>query len=233
MRPALNLTIFVRPEGAHESDSNAVEGLVEYLGKRNVGEKVILGDNPCYAGRNRSLAEATGAGIVTSRHGSLKVPPGSGAEAGGPGFSPADFKTYGKGALTGCPRGLSARTPVSRRGGDCNAHFDRDVCGACPCKDLCPMRLTGPGASLRHSLSTLEAARNRALDRTPEDAAKARQRNGIEGTMSDAERVQGTARLRIRGTLRGTGANFLKMLGLIIKRVFNFVMEHRGFRGSP
>jgi hypothetical protein len=47
--------------------------------------------------------------------------------------------------------------------------------------------------------------------------------------MSEAKRVQGIGRLRIRGTLGVTGANFLKMLGMTIKRGFNFVIERRRF----
>ncbi|MDR2613543.1 MAG: transposase [Deltaproteobacteria bacterium] len=82
---------------------------------------------------------------------------------------------------------------------------------------------------MRYGNSSLEAARNRAKNGTPENAAKARQRNGIEGAMSEAKRVQGIGRLRIRGTLGVTGANFLKMLGMTIKRGFNFVIERRRF----
>jgi hypothetical protein len=65
------------------------------------------------------------------------------------------------------------------------------------------------------------------MNGTPENVAKARQRNGIEGTMSEAKSVQGIGRQRIHGTLRVTGANFLKMLGMNIKRVFDFVIERR------
>ncbi|MDR2611336.1 MAG: hypothetical protein LBG06_00305 [Deltaproteobacteria bacterium] len=67
--------------------------------------KAVPGDSPCGAGRYRAPGGGIGAGIVASRHGGLKVPPGSGAEAGDPGFTPAGGKTVGREPLTGAPAG--------------------------------------------------------------------------------------------------------------------------------
>jgi hypothetical protein len=80
---------------------------------------------------------------------------------------------------------------------------------------------------LGHGLSSLEAARNRALNGTPGNAAEAGQRDGTGGTMSEAKRAQGTGRLRIRGTLRVTGADYLKTPGMNIRRVSNLVTGRR------
>ncbi|MDR2612837.1 MAG: hypothetical protein LBG06_08435 [Deltaproteobacteria bacterium] len=67
------------------------------------------------------------------------------------------------------------------------------------------------------------------MNGTPDIAAKARQRDGIGGALGGARRVQGTGRLRILGALRVSGADFLKMPGMSIRRVFSLVTGRRGF----
>jgi hypothetical protein len=96
MAPALNLAIYVRTEGAHESDSKAIDGFVKFMRKMNVDVKVILDDNPYGTERNRSPAVVIGAGTVASRHGGLKDPSGSGAEEGGTRFTPRTSRPTGR-----------------------------------------------------------------------------------------------------------------------------------------
>jgi hypothetical protein len=221
-RPALNLAIYIKTEGAHTSDAHGIEPFLEALAKMNIHPEVILVDQGYNTAQNRALAAERGIELVSTVHGGLKDPAGLNMPGGEPRLTLADFSTDEAGAVTGCPQGQTASSAMSRNGDACNVHFDKAVCGACPSKGRCPVRIGTRSASMRYALASLEVARNRAWNATPAIRALARQRNGAEATMSESKRVEGTRRLRVRGDMAVAAANFLKGLGLNIRRAWHY-----------
>jgi head-tail adaptor len=74
---------------------------------------------------------------------------------------------------------------------------------------------------MRRSLACFEAAGNRAWNGLPENAATARQRNGIECAASGRKRARKGGRLRRRGNRNADAANRMKPAGLNIMMINN------------
>jgi hypothetical protein len=229
--PVLNLVIYVYTEEAHVSDVHAIEKIIEFLKEMKVDVKYILVDNAYNTPHNRELAEAAGAELITSMHGGLKDPGGINNRGKGDAYTLADFLTDDQGAVTECPKGQKARADMNRKGDGCHAYFDRDTCLACPCRGRCPVKIgTKRACGLTYSLNSLEVARNCAWNSSPENVAKARQRNGVEGTISEAKRTYGVGRTRVRGNDRVEAENYGMILGMNVKRFHNFLRESKRFR---
>ncbi|MDR1037401.1 MAG: transposase, partial [Deltaproteobacteria bacterium] len=230
--PFLSLVVYARTEGAHVSDAHAIEGLLEFLARMNVRVKFVLGDNARNTPENRGLVKAAGGELVTSVHGGLKDPAGEEEAEGEPRLTLKLFRTDERGAVTECPQGQKVGTAEMSKAGDAwNVHFDWSVCRACRCRELCPVKIgQRRGASMRYTLASLEAARNRLWNERPENVRLARQRNGAEALMSQGKRGQGIGRLRVRGTRMVEAVNFLKILGLNIMRLADYLRQRRKLR---
>jgi hypothetical protein len=227
LEPSLNLLLHVSTGGAHVSDVHAVEPLIACLEMTGVRAELILVDNAYNTPHNRGLAGEYGADMVTSVNGGLKDPSGTGGGAAGePGYSAADFATDGNGVVTGSQGRKPASATVSRGGDAVNVHFDRAVCADCECRGRCPAAIGKRSAcGMRYGPASLEAVRNRAVNGRPENVAKARQRNGVEGTVSEWKRGPGAGRLRVRGDRRVKAAVFLKMAGVNLMRINGFRLD--------
>jgi hypothetical protein len=209
------------------SDVHAVEPLIAYLEMTGVHAELILVDNAYNTLRNCGLAGEYGADMVTSVHGGLKDP--SGTEGGTPGearYTLADFATDEDGVVTGSQGRKPVSATVSRGGDAVNVHFDRAVCADCECRGRCPVAIGKRSAcGMRYGLACLEAARNRAVNGRPENIAKARQRNGIEGTVSEWKMGPGAGKLRVRGDRRVKAAVFFKMVDVNLMRINGFRLD--------
>jgi hypothetical protein len=114
---------------------------------------------------------------------------------------------------------------MSARGDACNVHFEKDVCVACPFVGRCPVKVGKRSASMRYTLHSLQCALNRVQNLTPENRHVAGMRNGMEGTISELKRVEKAGHVRVRGDGQVNATNYLKALGLNIRRLHLYLLK--------
>ena len=98
------------------------------------------------------------------------------------------------------------------------AAFSSPSCQACPQRALCPVKPGKHYHYLRYDEKAIRLAQRRAHQQTMEFRDRYRWRAGVEGTMSQYDRLTGVKRLRVRGltavrfcaTLKAVGVNLYR-----------------------
>src|SRR3990172_7763887 len=98
-------------------------------------------------------------------------------------------------------------------------------------KKSCPTMPGKKGRYLRYNDKAIRLAQRRAWEDTPEFRDRYRFRAGIEGTMSQLDRLTGVKNLRVRGLSAVSFAAFLKAAGINIIRAA--VHRNRENEGEP
>jgi len=134
-----------------------------------------------------------------------------------PGFSLSDFQVSPAGEVLACPQG-EAPLSCKHRKQRYRVAFSSEQCNACPEKSRCPVK----PAKKYHYLSYYEKAgrlaARRAYQQTAEFRERYRWRAGIEGTMSEYDRLTGVKRLRVRGLKAVRFCVTLKVVGVNLFR---------------
>lgn len=203
----LNLITHVAVAPASESDSRALLPALNDTQARDLGPQEVLADTAYGSDDNCRQAAVLGVEVVAPSPG---LPPS-------PGLSLADFQMSAAGRVLACPQGEAPRSCKYRKHRYSIA-FSSARCNACPQGPRCPVK---PGKNyhyLRYAEKAGRVAARRAYQQTAEFRDRYRWRAGIEGAMSEYDRLTGVKRLRVRGlkavrfcvTLKAVGVNLFR-----------------------
>lgn len=218
----LSLITAVAVEPAHKSDAHALIPLIESAQERGLGPKEVTVDSLYGSDENCQKAKGLGVDVVSPVMG--KTPEGA--------ITLADFTTTGEGAVTVCLAGHAPEKTVQSDGKHSVA-FNAQVCEACPFLNDCPVSAGEKGHVLRYTDKTLRLAKRRAREDTAAFRNVYRYRSGIEGTMSQYDRVTGVKHLRVRGLHAVSFAAVMKAVGINILRATAFRNEKNEDESAP
>ncbi len=181
----LNLITAVIAEPAHKRDAHALIPLIETTAKLGLKPKEALADTLYGGVENCRKAETLGVEIVSPVKG-----------AGPTAFSLTEFTMNSEREVTLCPAG---RVPEHTQCLDDRhiAFFSKRTCRGCSRKKTCPTKPVKKGRSLRYDDNAIRLAQRRVYEASPEFRDRYRFRAGIEGTMSQLDRLTGLKNLRV------------------------------------
>lgn len=209
-----NLITHIRVEAANESDANALLPAIEDAGKRGLAPTELLADTLYGSDENVETAKTLGTTVIA---------PVMGAKESATGL--ADFTFNDKDQIIGCPeQHAPIKSKIGKQGG-MTVHFDKAICDSCSRQSECAVKRDKKSSSLGYDAKSLRLSRRRQKEKEEAFAEKYRYRSGIEGTMSDLDRVTGLKHLRVRGMPQVSLAATLKATGLNIRRSMAF--KHR------
>lgn len=211
-----NLLTHVRVEAAHESDTQAVVPAIEDAAKRDLAPAEVLADSLYGSDDNVEKAKELGVELVS---------PAMGTPAEG--ITLADFSFTQTDEITACPAGHKPQRIKTGKRGGMIVHFDKAVCDTCSRQSQCPVKRVKRSATIAYDAKLLRLCRRRAHEKSEAFRQRYRFRAGIEGTMSDLDRITGIKHLRVRGMAQVRVAAVLKATGLNILRSTAFRNRQR------
>jgi hypothetical protein len=203
----LNLITSVIVEPAHKHDAHATIPLIESTEKLGLKPEAVIADTPYGSDENCEKAKTMGVEVVSPVMGKL----------GEDSVPLTAFTMNSENEITSCPEG---RAPLKTRSKDDNhsALFSKKTCRSCSRKKTCPTMPGKKGRYLRYDDKAIRLAQRRAQEGTPEFRDRYRFRAGVEGTMSQLDRLTGFKNLRVRGLSAVSFAAYLKAAGINIIR---------------
>jgi hypothetical protein len=114
------------------------------------------------------------------------------------GFSLADFQMSPAGLVLACPQG-EAPLAMNCRKHRYRAAFSSPSCQVCPHRALCPVKPGKHYHYLRYDAKAWRLAQRRAHQQPMDFRDRYRWRAGVEGAISQYDRLTGVKRLRVRG----------------------------------
>ncbi|OGW18198.1 MAG: hypothetical protein A2072_01780 [Nitrospirae bacterium GWC1_57_7] len=218
----LNLITSVIVEPAHKSDANAMIPLIEATTELGLKPKEVTADTIYGSDENCQKAKALGIEVISPVMGKL-----------GEGSVPlTEFTMNSENEITSCPEGCA---PLSTRSNDDNhtALFSKKTCRSCSRRRGCPTMPGKKGNYLRYNDKAIRLAHRRAQEDTPEFLDKYRFRAGVEGTMSQLDRITGFKNLRVRGLSAVSFAAYLKAAAINIIRAAAFRNREKERQSAP
>jgi hypothetical protein len=216
----LNLITGVIVEPAYKRDAHALVPLIETTAKLGLKPKEALADTLYGGDENCRKAESLGVEIVSPVKGT-----GSKITA-----TLTEFTMNSEHEVASCPAGCAPDRTRSR-GDNHFAFFSKKTCRGCSRKKTCPTKPGFRGRSLRYDDKMVRLARRRSYEESSEFRDRYRFRAGIEGTMSQLDRITGIKNLRIRGMSAVSFAAYLKAAGINIIRAAAYL--NRETEGKP
>jgi hypothetical protein len=204
-----NLITHVNVEAANESDTNALLPAIEDAGKRNLAPTELLADT--LYGSDYNVEKAKELGITV-------IAPVMGAKESATGL--ADFVFSETDQIIACPEQQPPmKTKLGKQGGT-TVYFDKAICDRCHRQSECQVKRDKKSCTISYDAKSLRLSRRRKQEKEEAFTEKYRYRSGIEGTMSDLDRMTGLKHLRVRGmpqvrlaaTLKATGLNILRSM---------------------
>jgi len=202
-----NLITHIKVEAANESDANALLPAIDDAGKRDLAPTELLADTLYGSDDNVETAKELGITVIA---------PVMGAKESATGL--ADFTFNDKDQIINCPEQQPPiKTKVGEKGGT-TVYFDKSICDMCHRQSECAVKRDKKSCSISYDAKSLRLSRRRKLEKEEAFTEKYRYRSGVEGTMSDLDRMTGLKHLRVRGmpqvrlssTLKATGLNILR-----------------------
>ena len=204
-----NLITHLKVESANESDANALLPAIEDAATRALAPTELLADTLYGSDDNVIKAKEQGVRVIA---------PVMGAKESTIGL--ADFTFSATDQIVACPE---QQTPIKAKIGDnggATTYFDKSICDMCHRQSECPVKREKKSCTISYDAKSLRLSRRRKQEREESFKEAYRYRSGIEGTMSDLDRVTGLKRLRVRGmpqvrlaaTLKATGLNILRSM---------------------
>lgn len=202
-----NLITHVKVEAANESDSNALLPAIEDAQKRNIAPTELLADTLYGSDDNVETAKELGITVIA---------PVMGAKESATGL--ADFTFDDKDRIIAClEQQPPTKTKIGEKGGT-TVYFDKAICDRCHRQSECAVKRDKKSCSISYDAKSLRLSRRRKREKEAVFTEKYRYRSGVEGTMSDLDRMTGLKHLRVRGmpqvrlsaTLKATGLNVLR-----------------------
>ena len=215
----LNLITGVIVEPAHKRDAHALVPLIETTVELGLKPKEALADTLYGGDENCQKAATLGVEIVSPAK-------GTGPRA----FSLTEFTMNSVNEVTACPEGCTPEQTESQND-KYTAFFSKRTCRGCSRKKMCPSKPIKKGRSLRYDDKAVRLAQRRVYEDSPEFRDRYRFRAGIEGTMSQLDRLTGIKNLRVRGMSAVSFASYLKAAGINIIRAAAYL--NRETEGKP
>ena len=203
----LNLITGVIVEPAHKRDAHALIPLIETTAELGLKPKEALADTLYGGDENCRKAQALGVEIVSPVKGAASKITATLSE----------FTMNDENDITSCPAGCAPERTRNRENNHF-AFFSKKTCRGCSRKKTCPTKPGQRGRSLRYDDKMVRLARRRAYEDSPAFRDRYRFRAGIEGTMSQLDRLTGIKNLRVRGMSAVSFAAYLKAAGINIIR---------------
>jgi len=217
----LNLITGVIVEPAHKRDAHALIPLIETTTELGLKPKEALTDTLYGGDENCRKAEALGVEIIAPAK-------GSGPRAS----SLTEFTMNSESEVTTCPVGC-APGYTERRNDKYIAFFSKRTCRGCSRKKTCPTKPVKNGRSLRYDDKAIRLAWRRVYEDSSDFRDRYRFRAGIEGTMSQLDRLTGLKNLRVRGMSAVSFAAYLKATAINIIRAAAFRNRETGGASAP
>jgi hypothetical protein len=206
----LNLITGVIVEPAHKRDAHALVPLIETTAELGLKPKEALADTLYGGDENCLKAQALGVEIVSPAK-------GTGPRAS----SLTEFIMNSVNKVISCPRGCAPEHTESQDD-KYIAFFSKKTCRGCSRKKTCPTKPNKKRRTLRYDDKAIRMAWRRVYEDSPEFRDRYRFRAGIEGTMSQLDRLTGIKNLRVRGMSRVSFAACLKAAAINIIRAAAF-----------
>jgi hypothetical protein len=207
---ALNLITHVAVESAGEHDAHALLPALESVKERGLCPERVVADS--HYGGDENVAAAGEAGVE------VVAPVMGGGRLSEEGPRLSDFTWSDEVTVEHCPGG-QAPLETKRNSRRFCAAFDGRVCASCPHALTCPARGQGGRRRyLRYDAAEVRISKRRAAEETPAFKERYRWRAGVEGTMSQLDRLTGIKRLRVRGHPAVRFAATMKVLAVNIFR---------------
>jgi hypothetical protein len=212
-------------EAANESDANALLPAIENAGTRDLAPTELLADT--LYGSDDNIEKAKDLGITV-------IAPVMGAKESA--MALAEFTFSGTDQIIACPEQQApVKTKIGKQGGT-TVYFDKGLCDTCRRQSECPIKRDKKNCTISYDAKSLRLSRRRKLEKEKAFTEKYRYRSGIEGTMSDLDRITGLKHLRVRGmpqvrlaaTLKATGLNILRSVAFK-----NRVKRHKKAGNGP
>jgi IS5 family transposase len=202
-----NLITHIKVEAANESDANALLPAIEDAGKRDLAPTELLADT--LYGSDDNVEKAKELGITV-------IAPVMGAKESTTAL--ADFTFSDTDQIIACPEQQVPIKSKSGKQGGTTVYFDKGICDTCRRQSECPIKRDKKSCTISYDAKSLRLSRRRKREKEEAFTEKYRYRSGIEGTMSDLDRMTGLKHLRVRGmpqvrlaaTLKATGLNILR-----------------------
>jgi hypothetical protein len=217
----LNLITGVIVEPAHKRDAHALVPLIETTAELGLKPKEALADTLYGGVENCRKAEALGVEIVSPVKG-----------AGPRATSLTEFTMNNVNEVTACPSGCAPESTESQND-KYTAFFSKRTCRGCSRKKTCPTKPVKKGRSLRYDDNAIRLARRRVYEDSPEFRDRYRFRAGIEGTMSQLDRLTGIKNLRVRGMSAVSFVAYLKAAGINIIRAAAYRNREAEGKSAP
>ena len=204
-----NLITHIKVEAANESDANALLPAIEDAGKRDLAPTELLADT--LYGSDDNVEKAKELGITV-------IAPVMGAKESATAL--ADFTFSDTDQIIACPEQQAPIKTKSGKQGGTTVYFDKAICDTCRRQSECPVKRDKKSCTISYDAKSLRLSRRRKREKEEAFKEKYRYRSGIEGTMSDLDRMTGLKHLRVRGmpqvrlaaTLKATGLNILRSM---------------------
>ena len=206
-----NLITHVKVEAANESDANALLPAIEDAAKRDLAPTELLADTLYGSDDNVEKAKALGIEVIAPVMGTKDSA-----------TSLAYFTFNATDEITACPE---KQTPIKTKvddQGNRTAYFDKAICDNCHRQSECAAKRDKKSCSLSYDEKILRLSRRKKEEKEAAFIEKYRYRSGVEGTMSDLDRMTGLKHLRVRGMPQVSLAATLKATGLNIRRSMAF-----------
>lgn len=202
-----NLITHINVEAANESDSNALLPTIANATQRGLAPTELLADT--LYGSDDNVEKAKDLGITV-------IAPVMGAKENV--ILLADFTFSDSDQMVACPEQQTPAKVKNGKNGGTTICFDKTVCDKCRHQSECPVKRDKKSSTISYDAKSLRLSRRRKHEKEDAFKEKYRYRSGIEGTMSDLDRMTGLKRLRVRGmpqvrlaaTLKATGLNILR-----------------------
>jgi len=204
-----NLITHIKVEPANQSDANALIPAIEDAQSKELAPTELLADT--LYGSDSNIEQAKELGVTV-------IAPVMGQKEGA--MSLSDFTFDDNNLITSCPKQKEPQTIKSDSKGVTTVIFSKLVCDSCPRQSECLVKREKKNCTLKYDDKTLRLTRRRAVEKSEEFKDSYRYRSGVEGTMSDLDRMTGLKHLRVRGmpqvrlaaTMKATGLNILRIV---------------------
>ncbi|NMC73788.1 MAG: transposase [Geobacteraceae bacterium] len=218
-----DLITHVTVKAAHESDAQALLAAIEEVEARELSPTELQADSLYGGDENVEKAGKLGVEVVS---------PAMGEQSHA--ISLADFLYSESDEMLSCPMGQAPQRTKTGKSGGKIVHFDKATCDLCHRQSDCPVQRVKQSATISYDAKALRLARRRVKEKTAAFRETYRHRAGIEGTMSDLDRLTGIKRLRVRGmtqvrvaaTLKATGLNILRSAAFRIRKRCRYAGNH-------
>lgn len=212
-------------DGAHASDQKDVIAVIDRLEEANHKPQQLFADAGCGSGEN--IIEARQRGVELIAPVTVGKPPDEEKMQLSDFDITADYRQ-----VTSCIKGHAPCLcrPI-KNGKMIEAIFSGEHCTNCELLSVCLVKRRNKGQyRLRYKPKDMASSHRRVEQETPNFKEPYKIRSGIEGTISEADRLTGLKRSWTRGKARVSTSTFMKALAINIKRYIKSELEktHKG-----